>query len=208
MIDHREEEAQGASGIGGATMISTYVLQLRCCACCDVSSLVGRDARTVDRANEGSAAKIGKETFALFSSDDPERKRAERRARKSYGARKSRRKCGKSPRSSAITLSVRGIAADYKRTLFLCLFGRRGSLIIGFWTKTKREPAQRERPSVRSNSRNTQAPRKNVDKRCASSPTKSRATGSRTEGGSKSIESAYGENPPLTESIDHHVEDR
>lgn len=50
----------------------------------------------------------------------------------------------------------------------------------GFWTKTKREPAQRERPSVRSNSRNTQAPWKNVDKRCASSPTKSRATGSRT----------------------------
>lgn len=34
-----------------------------------VSPLVGRDARTVDRANEGSAAKIGKETFALFSSD-------------------------------------------------------------------------------------------------------------------------------------------
>lgn len=50
----------------------------------------------------------------------------------------------------------------------------------GFWTKTKREPAQRERSSVRSNSRNTQAPRKNVDKRCASSPAKSRATGSRT----------------------------
>jgi len=30
---------------------------------------IGRDSCTVDRANEGSAAKIGKETFALFSPD-------------------------------------------------------------------------------------------------------------------------------------------
>lgn len=82
--------------------------------------LIGRGSHTVDRANEGGAARIGKEIFASFfrPMHDSGRK-GERQGcgeRENRGARKSGRKCGKSPWSSAITLSVREIAADYKGT--------------------------------------------------------------------------------------------
>lgn len=91
---------------------------------------VATHARLIE-LTKAARQKLGRKPSLFFRPMyDPERKRAERRAWKSYRARKSGRKCGKSPRSSAITLSVREIAADYKRALFLCLFGRPGSLII------------------------------------------------------------------------------
>lgn len=85
-------------------------------------SLLDRDSRMIDQTNEGSVAKIGKETHVLFFVRCTIRSgKGQGEERENRGARKSRRKCGKSPRSSAITLSVREIAADYKRTLSLCL---------------------------------------------------------------------------------------
>lgn len=83
-------------------------------------SLLDRDSRMIDQTNEGSVAKIGKETHVLFFVRCTIRSgKGQGGERENRGARKSRRKCGKSPRSSAITLSVREIAADYKRTFSL-----------------------------------------------------------------------------------------
>lgn len=85
-------------------------------------SLLDRDSRMIDQTNEGSVAKIGKETYVLFFVRCTIRSgKGQGGERENRGARKSRRKCGKSPRSSAITLSVREIAADYKRTFSLSL---------------------------------------------------------------------------------------
>lgn len=84
------------------------------------SRSVATRARSIG-LTKAARQELRRKPFVPFFSFDAfraeERERQGSGERENRGARKSGRKCGKSPWSSAITLSVREIAADCKGTL-------------------------------------------------------------------------------------------